>query len=376
MKIIKAGKIITLKGNEILENKYIVVEDGIIQDITTSKPSVGEFIHAEKLVVIPSFIDPATQIGLAEEGAGFNYYDSDEATFPSLPHLRSLDAFYPKDLGIKDAAKGGVSYFVSSPGDSAVFSGLEGIFASMGITADDMVRVFPSALKLNMNYSSRIRWRSEGKYPSTKMGILALIREKFEKAKNYEKKKEKEKDLEMEALLKVLRKEIPIKISVNTRDEIEKAIELKREYDINIILQEAEDSFQVADLLKKEEIPVIAGPYFIAGRLYHQRNHYAKNLYPLYEKGVIFALTTLHPVVPVHLLYHQSALLVKVGIPELDALRSISTNPANILSLEREAGTIEKGKKANLVFLSDEPFTKESDVVGHMLEGEMVWKNF
>ena len=376
MKVIKAGKIITLKDNKILENRYIVVEDGIIQDITASKPSAEEIIDAERLVVIPSFIDPATQIGLAEEGAGFNYYDSDESTSPSLPFLRSLDAFYPKDLGIKDAAKGGVSYFVSSPGDSAVFSGLEGVFACKGNVADEMVRKFPSALKLNMNYNSRIRWRSEGKYPSTKMGLIALIREKFEKAKNYEKKKEKERDLEMETLLQVLRKEIPLKVSVNTRDEIEKALELKQEYDVNMIFQEAEDSFMVADLIRKEEIPVIAGPYFIAGRLYHQRNHYIKNLYPLYEKGVVFALTTLHPIVPVHLLYHQSALLVKVGISELDALRAISTNPAKILGLDKETGTIEKGKKANLVFLSDEPFTKKSDVVGHMLEGEMVWKNF
>ncbi len=376
MRVFKVSKVITLRGNEILEDHHIVVENGVITDITRKKPEGGDFVDASGLTVIPSFIDPSTQIGLAEEGAGFNYYDSDEGTSPSLPYLRSLDAFYPKDKGIEDAAKGGVSCFVSSPGDSAVFSGLEGVFSVRGKTADEMVKVFPSALKVNMNFSSRIKWRSEGKYPSTKMGVVALIREKLEKAKEYEKKKEKEKDLEMETLVKVLKKEIPVKISVNTRDEIEKALELKREYDLNVILQEAEDSFLVADILKKEDVPVIAGPYFIAGRMYHQRNHYVKNLYPLYDKGILFALTTLHPVVPVHLLYLQSVLLVKVGISELDALRSISLNPAKILGLDKEMGTVEVGKKANLVFLSDAPYTLRSEVVGHLLEGEWVWKKF
>ncbi len=376
MIVIKAGKILTMRDPMVMEGKYIIVEDGIITDISSAKPTMGEFVDASKMVVLPSFIDPATALGLAEEGAGFDYYDADERTNPSLPQLRSIDAFYPKDQGIKDAARGGVSYFVSSPGDSAVFSGLEGVFSVRGNTADEMIRKFPFALKLNMNYSARIRWRSEGKFPSTKMGILALIREKFEKAKSYSKKKEKEKDLEMESILKVLNREIPLKVAVNTRDEIEKALELKRDYNIDIILQEAEDSFMLADQIKKEDVPIIVGPYFMAGRMYHQRHHYAKYAFDLYEKGILFSLTTNHPQIPVNYLYHQSVLLVKIGIPEIDAIKTITINPAAILGMDSETGTVEKGKKANLVFLSDEIYTLKSEIVGHLVEGEWVWKNF
>ncbi|MGB9824138.1 MAG: amidohydrolase family protein [Candidatus Hydrothermia bacterium] len=376
MLAIRAGKIITLKDTEVLEGRYLLIDGVKIVDISSKRPDKVDEIDASKLWILPSFIDLSTALGLAEEGAGFNYYDADEATNPSLPHLRAIDAFYPKDIGIQDAIKGGVSYFVSSPGNSAVFSGFSGLFTSRGLTADEMVKKFPFSLKINMNYSSRARWRSEGKYPSTKMGIMALVREKFEKAKLYAKKKEKEIDLEMEALTKALNREIPVTISVNTRDEIERAIELKRDYNLDVILEEAEDSFTLTELIKKEEIPIIVGPYFVAGRMYHQRHHYAKYAYKLYEAKILFALTTMHPTIPVHFLYHQSVLFVKLGMPEVDALKTISLNPAIIAGLDKEVGTIEVGKKASMVFLSDAPYTLYSDVVGHMIEGEMVWKKF
>ncbi|HPO79152.1 MAG: amidohydrolase family protein [Candidatus Hydrothermae bacterium] len=376
MKVIKSKKILTMKGKEVLEGKYIIVENGIISDIVSKKPEGGEYVDASKMIVLPSFIDPSTSLGLAEEGAGFNYYDSDESTSPSLPQIRAIDAFYPKDPGIKDAIRGGISYFISSPGPSAVFSGLEGIFSVKGNSADEMVKKFPFALKLNMNHSARVHWHSQGKFPSTKMGIVALVREKFEKAKYYKKARQKETDLEMETIVKVLKGEIPLKVAVNTRDEIEKTLELKREYGVNIILQEAEDSYMVADLLRQEDIPVIVGPYFTAGRMYHQRHHYAKYIYSLYEKGILFALTTCHPVIPINYLYFESVLLVKIGIPELDAIRSITANPARILGMDSEVGTVEIGKKANLAFLSDDLYSLHSDVIAHMLEGEFVWKNF
>jgi len=206
--------------------------------------------------------------------------------------------------------------------------------------------------------------------------------EKFKDAEdvllNWEnmKKKEKERDLEMEALLDVLNQKISLKVVVNTRDEIEKALELKKELGVHIILEQAEESFLLTKELKAEDVPVIVGPYFIAGRMYHQRYHYVKYAFKLYEDGVLFALTTDHPTVPVHFLYPMSVLFVKAGMPELDALRLISTNPAKILGMDKETGTIEVGKRANLVFLSDEPYTLHSEVVGHMIEGEMVWKNF
>lgn len=376
MYAIKGGKILTLRDSKPLEDKYILVEGDEILDIADSKPDNGIIIDASRLWILPSFIDLSTALGLAEEGAGFNYYDVDEATNPSIPYLRSIDAFYPKDQGIKDAMKGGISYFVSCPGSSAVFSGFDGVFSSKGDTADEMVRKFPFSLKINMNYSSRSRWRSEGKFPSTKMGIMALIREKFESAKRYAQKKGKEVDLELEAIAKALRGEVAVRIVVNTKDEIERAIELKRDYGINVIIEEAEDSFMLTTTLKEEEVPVIVGPYFVAGRLYHQRHHYVKFAYKLYEDGVLFALTTGHPTIPVHYLYHQSVLFVKLGMPEIDALKLISLNPAKILRMDDKVGTIEKGKKANLVFLSDTPYTLYSEVVGHMIEGELVWKNF
>ncbi|MEO0286312.1 MAG: amidohydrolase family protein [candidate division WOR-3 bacterium] len=376
MYAIRGGKILTLRENSPLENKYIIVQGDKILDISDLKPDNAVVIDASRLWILPSFIDSSTALGLAEEGAGFNYYDVDESTNPSLPYLRSIDAFYPKDQGIKDAIKGGISYFASSPGSSAVFSGFDGVFCSKGNTADEMVRKFPFSLRINMNYSSRSRWRSEGKFPSTKMGIMALIREKFENAKRYAQKREKEVDLELEAITRALKGEVAVRMVVNTKDEIERAVELKREYGINLIIEEAEDSFMLTKTLREEEIPVIVGPYFVAGRLYHQRHHYVKFAYRLYQDGVLFALTTGHPTIPVHYLYHQSVLFVKLGMPEIDALKLIALNPAKILNIDSEVGTIEKGKKANLVFLSDAPYTLYSDVVGHMIEGEMVWKNF
>ena len=93
-----------------------------------------------------------------------------------------------------------------------------------------------------------------------------------------------------------------------------------------------------------------------------------------YRAGVPFALITDHPFVPVQFLRVQAGVCVSEGLPEYEALRSITINAARILGLEDRVGSIAAGKDADIVIFDGDPLDCRSRVATTIINGDVVFE--
>ena len=131
----------------------------------------------------------------------------------------------------------------------------------------------------------------------------------------------------------------------------------------------------VADVLAKENIPVVYGPPMIAKIASFFR--YVDDTAPviMYRKGVNVSIMTDHPVIPQKHLRTLAAVTVKNGLTLNEALELITINPARQLGIDDIVGSIEKGKDADLVVSNDHPIKPTSTIELVMVNGEIVYEN-
>ena len=193
----------------------------------------------------------------------------------------------------------------------------------------------------------------KGKNIDTRMQISALLRETLAKTKEYMMKKEEGKDVDydqkLEAMIPVIKKEIPLKCHAHRADDILTAIRIAKEYDIEITLDHATDSQVILDQIKESGFPCICGPSLCHKDKFECANDSFETPNKMYEKGILFAITTDSPFNPQQYLPLNAALAHKAGLPENEAIKAITINPAKILHLDNRVGSIKSGKDADFI---------------------------
>ena len=128
-----------------------------------------------------------------------------------------------------------------------------------------------------------------------------------------------------------------------------------------------------ADIIAARGIPVVIGPLLTSRSKVELRNRSLANPGRLARAGVTIAITTDHPVVPIHFLAHQAALAVKEGLDAGTALRALTINPARIAGIAGRLGSIEAGKDADLVIWSGDPLELRSRVQRALIDGAEIY---
>src|SRR6202011_3452671 len=149
-----------------------------------------------------------------------------------------------------------------------------------------------------------------------------------------------DRDLKLEALGRVLRREIPWRQHCHRADDIATAIRLAREFGYDLVIDHGTEAHLLADLIAAKDIPVIIGPLFTSRSKVELRNRSLANPGRLAAAGVTIAITTDHPVVPINFLIHQATLAVKEGLDPVTALESVTINPARILGVDSRLGSL------------------------------------
>jgi imidazolonepropionase-like amidohydrolase len=225
--------------------------------------------------------------------------------------------------------------------------------------------------------------------PSTRLGTAAVIRSALVDAANYlarledrERKPEADRapvdrDLKLEALGRVLRREIPWRQHCHRADDIATAIRIADEFGYDLVIDHGTEAHLLADIIAARGIPVIIGPLFTSRAKVELRNRSLANPGRLAAAGVTIAITTDHPVVPIHFLVHQATLAVKEGLDPATALAALTINPARIAGIDERLGSIEPGKDADLVIWSGDPLDVRSRVRRALIEGTEIyaWDN-
>ena len=384
MKKIKNAVIYTMAGMP--QKDSVVIFDDVIRYVgkDTDTYPVTEVIDAEGKFLFPGLIDAHCHVGMFEDSLGFEGDDGNEDSDPITPQMRGIDAINPFDRSFSDAVKAGVTTVVTGPGSANPISGQFAALKTHGICVDDMVLKAPVAMKFSLGENPKSVYHSKNQTPVTRMGTMAVIRETLYKAKEYmeaweeyhENPEELDKpdfDIKLEAMIPVLKREIPAKIHAHRADDICSAIRIKKEFGLDVTVEHATDAEAVSEILKRENIPVMLGPTLCDRSKPELKNLSFSTYKTLSDMGVSVAIITDHPEITVENLSLCAALARDNGMDSEHALKGITINAAKNCGIADRVGSIEKGKDADLVIFDKPPCEFGAKALVTIINGEVVY---
>ncbi|MHA1198360.1 MAG: amidohydrolase [Candidatus Heimdallarchaeaceae archaeon] len=378
---IKNGKIFTVDKNEtVIEKGTILIKNGKIDNIVEGDIPVPEgyqVFDANGMCVLPGFIDTHTHQGLFDGSVGWAGFDGNEMTDPTTAYVRALDAINPEDPGLEEARIGGVTTIQTGPGSGNVIGGTDTIIKtfSKDKILDDMIIKTPSSMKAALGENPKRAYGTEKKQPSTRMGTAAIFRKAFVDAQNYANKwkdyeikkkqaedkkeldkipSEPERDLGKESLVKVLNKEIPLNFHCHQANDIQTAIRLSEEFDIDMMLIHATEGHKIADYIAKKGIGVSVGPSLVGFEKVELRNISFETPAILWKAGVKISIQS-DSFTRLKHFQVLPCMAIKYGLPINEALKAVTINAAEMIGVSDRLGSLEKGKDADLVIWSKHP---------------------
>ena len=358
----------------------ILVDEGKIVKIEKDIACEGaEVYDATGLEVYPGFVEAHCHTGLHGYGIGFEGADYNEMGDILACQLRAIDAIEPRDETLVEAREAGVTTLCAGPGSANVLSGTFAAYKPVGKRIDDMVIKAEVAMKCAFGENPKRCYREKGN--SARMTTAAKLREMLFKAREYQQKLERagddaEKrpafDMKLNALLPVLRKEIPLKAHAHQADDFFTALRIAREFDVNITLEHVTEGHLVVDELAKENVMLAVGPTLTHASKFELRNKSWETPGALANAGCHVSIITDAPVIPQKYLPLCAGLAVKAGMDPFDALKAITINPAEHALVADRVGSLEAGKDADIVITDGCPFEVATDVKAVFIDGNQV----
>jgi imidazolonepropionase-like amidohydrolase len=379
---ITSGYVVPVDGDPI-DGGTVLIQDGKIAAVgrDIEIPPGTPVVDAAGGWVLPGFVEAHGHLGVHEEAEGWAGQDTNEMTDPNGARLRALDAINPADLGFADALSGGVTTAVIKPGSSNPIGGQTVAVKCWGRTVDEMLIREPVSVKSALGENPKRAYGDQKKLPSTRQGVAAVIRDAFMKAQDYKARrsvaydegKPFDRDPTQEILVRVLDGELPWCQHTHRADDIATALRLADEFGYRVVINHGTEGHLIADVLAERGVPVIIGPLFTSRSKVELRHRSLRNPGILARAGVELAITTDHPVVPIHFLVHQATLAVKEGLDRDVALRSITVNPAHIMGLDDRVGALRPGLDGDVVIWSGDPLDIMSRALRVFVDGREVY---
>ena len=395
---LKGGKLLTITHG-VIENGVLVMANGKIAALgaagSVTIPKDAQVMDVSGMTVYPGLIDSETYLGLTEISAEKSTNDLVEASDEIMPHMHVYDAFHAESALIPVARLNGVTNAIVAPDSQDTLPGQDSFIQLDGKSAQEMLLVRDIAMPLNFTGDQRRNEGRERKYPSTRMGLAAQLRQAFLDAQDYaqrwadyEKKKaeaeskpasdrDKDKkqpptppkrDLKLEALLPYLQGKKLIVLAAQGPSDLETAVGLAREFNLKFVLNHISHSQPVLDYVSGLKAPVLVGPIYEEPRPEERYDAVYSLPAQLYKRGVkiAFASVEAHNV---RNLPYQAGFAVAFGLPYDEALKAITLNPAEIWGVADQLGSLDVGKTANLVVANGDPLDVKTEVKQVFIEG-------
>ena len=359
----------------------ILIEDGKIALIEKAIECVdAEIVDAKGLRAYAGFIDAHSHVGLAGYGIGYEGTDYNEMNDICTPHLRGIDGFKPIQPSLENAAKAGVTTVCTGPGSANVLGGTFVAVKTVGKRADDMIVKNPIAMKCAFGENPKRCYRNS--CDSSRMTTAAKLREMLFKAREYDRKikaagDDESKlpgfDMKLEALLPVIRGELPLKAHAHATEDIFTAIRIAKEFNVKLTLEHVTEGHMIADELAAEGYPCAVGPSLSDAPKWELRNISFATPGILAKKGIKVSIITDADVIPQQYLPMCAGLAVKSGMDPFDALQAITINPALHAGIADRVGSLECGKDADIVLTDGCPFEVSTNVKHVFVNGKDIY---
>ena len=350
------------------------IDKGVFTEVGTNlTANKGEDVQdLNGLYVFPGLVESHCHLGMEETAIRFEGDDVNEITDPITPNMRGIDGCNPMDETIESALKGGVTTVAAGPGSANILGGTFFAYKTKGNCIDEMTIENPIAMKAAFGENPKRCY--QGKKIDTRMQISALLRETLEKTKEYMKKKEDGKDVaydqKLEAMIPVVKRELPLKCHAHRADDILTAIRIAKEENIKITLDHVTDARSILPQIKESGFPCICGPALTHKSKFELANMSFETPNELYKAGILFSIITDSPVIPQQYLSLSAALAAKAGLPEYEAIKAITINPAKILGLDNRVGSIKVGKDADFVVCTKNILDTQNEITAVYVDGK------
>ncbi len=384
--IIHAEQLFSGKGD--FKDRYIVVENGLIAEISTRKQKSNY-----SGIVTPAFIDAHSHIGMFREGEPGSEQEGNEILSQILPLSDPLNGIYFDDRAFSDAIDFGVLYSCVIPGSGNVFGGKAKVIRhNASHRGEALVKDYGYKMALGYNPRSTQEWK--GERPNTRMGVYGILEKRFDavltkyrkgelnkekKTKDLERKhakgdlsaKDLKEDLKLlqreselefsteeQALLDVLIRRKVVKVHVHKEDDVLYLIDLAKRYGLKVTAEHTGDVFhkEIFNLLADAGISIAYGPLGSFAYKVELLHSYYQNTKLLMESRATYGLMTDHPVIHVTALRDSVKFFLMFGMSVADGIALITRKNAELLEIEEELGSIEVGKKASILLWDRDPF--------------------
>jgi imidazolonepropionase-like amidohydrolase len=397
--VLRGGKVLTVTHGAI-NNGAIVMEGGKITAVgdagTIHVPAGARVVDVTGMTIYPGLIDSETQLGLTEISAEQTTNDLVELSDEIMPHMHTAEAFHAESALIPVARMNGITNAVIAPENADTLPGQDSFIQLAGANATEMLLIRDNAMPLNFTGDQR---RNKGgfekrKFPSTRMGLAAQLRQAFLDAQDYKLKwtdyerrkadaalnKDKDKkpeplapkrDLKSEALLPYLDGKKMIVLAAENPSDLETAVSLANEFKLKFVLNHISHSQPVLDYVAGLKVPVIVGPIYEAPKEDERYDTVYSLPAQLYKRGVkiVFASYSAHNV---RNLPDQAGFATAFGLPYDEALKAITLNAAEIWGVADQLGSLDVGKTANVVVANGDPLDVKTDVKQVFIAGREV----
>ena len=395
---LKGGKLLTISHGTI-ENGVLVMQDGKITAVgsaaSVSIPRAAKVIDATGMTIYPGLIDSETRIGLVEIDLDRATNDTVETSDEIMPHMHAYDAFHAESDVIPVTRYNGVTDVVVVPEPQDSVPGQDSFVQLDGRNADEMILLRDNALAVNFLPAVRRNESFEAsKFPSTRMGVAAQLRQAFIDAQDYarkwreydEKKAKKsggdsdkdkkeaeapKRDLKLEALVPYLEGKKPVVLAAEEPSDVQVALRLAKEFNLRIVLNRLTHAGPVLDQIAAAKVPAIVGPIYEKPKDDERYDETFRLPAELQRRGVKIAFASYETHQSRNLPY-AAGYAVAFGLPYEEALKAITLNPAEIWGVADRMGSLDVGKLANVVVANGDPLDVKTDVKHVFIAGREI----
>ncbi len=375
---VKAETLHTMAGPPIENGVVLVGKDGRIERVgpaaAVSIPPGYRTLTAK--VVTPGLVDAHSVVGLA--GALNQPHDQMqlELSTSMQPELRAIDAYNAREMLVAWLRTHGITTVHTGHAPGALISGQTMIVKTVGDEVEEATIVPVAAIACTLGADGLAE---HGKSPGTRSKAVAMLREELIKAREYVAKlagpedKRPSRDLRLEALGKVVSRELPLLVTAQRTMDIMDALRIAREFDIRLILDGAAESYLVLDQIKAAKVPVIVHPtMFRAGD--ETENLSMETPATLKKAGILVALQSGYEtyVPKTRVVLFEAAEAAANGLSFEEALSLVTIDAARILGIDARVGSLEAGKDGDLALFDGDPFEFTSHVVAVLINGQVV----